>query len=101
MQIRKGMPGLKQAGKLANDRLQAHLLKYGYSPVPRTASLWKHNRSNVMFTLVVDDFGVKFVKQADAQHLIDALKDLYPITVDWTGAKYLGLTLDWNYRHGA
>ena len=84
MEIRKGMPGLKQAGKLANDRLQAHLLKYGYSPVPRTASLWKHNKTNVMFTLVVDDFGVRFTKKEDAQHLIDSLQALYLITVDWT-----------------
>ena len=97
MEIRKGMPGLKQAGKLANDRLQAHLLKYGYSPVPRTASLWKHDKTNVMFTLVVDDFGVRFTKKEDAQHLIDSLQALYPITVDWTGTKYLGLTLKWDY----
>ena len=41
MQIEKGMPGLKQAGKIANDRLKKHLAKYGYTPVPRTPALWK------------------------------------------------------------
>jgi hypothetical protein len=34
MEIRKGTPGLKQAGRIANDRLTLHLAKYGYSPVP-------------------------------------------------------------------
>ena len=42
MEIRKGMPGLKQAGKVANDRLITHLHKYGYSPCARTPALWKH-----------------------------------------------------------
>ena len=39
MEIRKGMPGLKQAGKVANTRLQKHLATYGYAPVPCTPSL--------------------------------------------------------------
>ena len=59
MQIEKGMPGLKQAGKIANDRLKAHLAKYGYTHVPRTPALWKHATRPTIFTLVVDDFGIK------------------------------------------
>jgi hypothetical protein len=39
LEIRKGMPGLKQAGKIANDRLTKHLGKYGYTPAPRTPAL--------------------------------------------------------------
>ena len=30
------MPGLKQAGRIANDQLKAHLAKFGFAPVPRT-----------------------------------------------------------------
>ena len=30
IEIRKGMPGLKQAGKIAHNRLKTHLEKYGY-----------------------------------------------------------------------
>ena len=97
MGICKGISGLKQAGKLANHCLQSHLLKYGYSPVPRTASLWKPNNKNVMFTLAVNNFGVRFPKKEDAHHLINALQTLYPITFDWTGAKYLGLYRAWDY----
>ena len=39
MEICTEMPGLEQAGKLAKKFLQSHLLKYGYSPVPRIMSL--------------------------------------------------------------
>ena len=47
IEIRKGMPGLKQAGKIANDRLTIHLAKHGYHPVPRTPSLWKHETDSI------------------------------------------------------
>ena len=60
VEIRKGMPGLKHAGKIANDRLTTHLAKHGYRPVPRIPSLWKHDTNSITFTLVVDDFGVKY-----------------------------------------
>ena len=97
IQIRKGMPGLKQAGRIANERLTKHLERYGYVPVDRTPSLWKHRTRPVTFTLVVDDFGVKYVGIEHFQHLKNALCDLYEITVDMSGSKYLGMTINWNY----
>ena len=36
----------------------------------------------VMFTLVVDDFGVKHVNKEDAEHLMSALKQNYEVTED-------------------
>jgi hypothetical protein len=101
LEIRKGMPGLKQAGRIANDRLTKHLLHYGYAPTPRTPALWKHHTLPISFTLVVDDFGVKFCNKHDATHLINALRDMYTISIDHTGSLYCGLTLDWDYaaRH--
>ena len=98
LQIRKGMPGLKQAGKIANARLTKHLARYGYRPCPFTPSLWKHYTRPISFTLVVDEFGVKYVGEKHFQHLRDALGDLYDITVDMTGSKYLGMTIEWNYE---
>ena len=97
IEIRKGMPGLKQAGKIANDRLTTHLARHGYHPVPRTPSLWKHETNSIYFTLVVDDFGIKYTKKADADHLLQALVKQYDITFDWEGKKYLGVDLDWDY----
>ena len=32
IKIRKGMPGLKQAGQIANERLTNHLAQYRYKP---------------------------------------------------------------------
>ena len=58
MEIRKSMPGLKQAGCIANDCLQLHLAKIGYAPVARTPSHLKHATKNIFFLLVVDNFGV-------------------------------------------
>ena len=94
VEIQKGMPGLKQAGKIAHDRLREHLKKYGYAPVQRTSALWKHNSRKIIFSLVIDDFGIKNIEKTDALHLIQALQDLYEITIDWNGKKYCGLTLD-------
>ena len=50
-----------------------------------------------MFTLVVDDFGIKYTDAADLQHLKHALKQKYEITSDNTGSLYCELTLEWNY----
>jgi hypothetical protein len=100
MEIRKGMPGLKQAGRIANDRLTKHLAAYGYAPVPRTRSLWKHHTRDIVFALVVDDFGVKYTNPDDAKHLLHALQAMYTVTEDWTGTLFLGITLEWDYVKG-
>ena len=52
LDIRKGMPGLKQSGRIANNRLKIHLSKFGYSPVARTSSLWKHATKDICFSLL-------------------------------------------------
>jgi hypothetical protein len=59
-EVRKGMYGLPQAGKLANGRLRKFLASFGYVPCPVTPGLWKHLHSNLMFTLVVDNFGIRY-----------------------------------------
>jgi hypothetical protein len=50
-----------------------------------------------MFTLVVDDFGVRYTNKADAQQLMHTLKTLYRVSEDWAGERYIGLTLKWDY----
>ena len=97
MAIRKGMPGLIQAGRIANDRLKIQLAQFGYVPVPRTPALWKHATRDIIFSLVVDDFGVKYVGKEDSDHLIQALKKQYTISMDWTGSLFCGLHIQWEY----
>ncbi len=55
--------------------------------------LFKHSSRDTMFTLVVDDFGIKYKTPDDAEHLIMCLQLLYEIKVDKTGSRYLGFTI--------
>ena len=98
MKIVKGMPGLKQASHLANERLVHHLAPYGYAPVQHTPSLWKHESNGILFALVVDDFGIKSTSDSPTNHLLQALRDKYQINVDPSGTKFLGFVLDWVAR---
>jgi len=43
VEIRRGMYGLPQAGKIANAQLQAFLAPHGYHPCPITPGLWTHD----------------------------------------------------------
>jgi hypothetical protein len=51
----------------------------------------------ISFTLVVDNFGVKYVKKEDANHLIASIKKTYTLTKDWSGTIYCGIALEWDY----
>jgi hypothetical protein len=99
VEIRKGMYGLPQAGTIANQRLEKHLAKYGYKPTYLTPGLWRHESRPITFSLVVDDFGVRYVGDQHAHHLITALEHLYTVSSNWTGSLYCGLTLDWDYTN--
>lgn len=97
VEICKGMYGLPLAGIIANTRLLAHLATADYHPVKHTAGLFSHATRPVSFCLTVDDFGVKYVGAHHAEHLFTTLRKLYTITTDWSGTKYCGLTLQWDY----
>jgi hypothetical protein len=51
-----------------------------------------------MFSLVVDDFGVQYVGQDNANHLFTTLQQQYSTLVDWDGTLYCGITLAWDYE---
>jgi hypothetical protein len=95
-QIDAGMYGLPHAGKLAQDRLIPHLAKHGYHQCEQTRCLFKHETRPISFTLVVDDFGIKYKGKEHADHLIAALSEIYTMTVDWTGSKYLGIVIKYD-----
>jgi hypothetical protein len=75
-----------------------HLSKYGYHPTKHTPGRFRHETRPVTFALVVDDFGVKYVDKANADHLVSAIQDLYTCTTDWTGSLYCALALNWDYQ---
>jgi hypothetical protein len=68
--------GLKQAGNLANQ-----------------LGIWLHKIRQIAFTLVVDDFAVKYVGKDNTHHLRNSLLRHYEITTDWGGTVYSGMTL--------
>jgi hypothetical protein len=47
----------------------------------------------------VDDFGVQYMGQKHAQHLIYALETEYTVSKYWTGGIYCGITLKWDYEN--
>jgi hypothetical protein len=99
--VTKGMYGLPHAGRLAQERLIAHLAPFGYYLAEHTPALFLHRTRPVSFVLVVDDFGIKVRGGREhADHLLDALRQLYTLKVDESGAQYVGLQLDWDYTPG-
>jgi hypothetical protein len=97
IEMRRAVWGLPQAGILANKHLRCKLEPFGYYESTNTPGLWRHKSRPLTFTLVVDNFGVKFVDKADVDHLISSIKTTYTLTEDWTGNLYCGITLDWDY----
>jgi hypothetical protein len=101
VEIRKGMYGLPQAGKIANDKLVKILAANGYHQSPHTPGLFKHESRPICFCLVVDDFGIKYEGKEHADHLIHTLTSAgYKITEDWEATKFCGIDLSWDYENG-
>lgn len=88
--------GLPQAGLLAQQRLITHLASAGYHQTD-TSCLFRHVANGTVFSLVVDDFGVKYTSLSGVNHLIHTLQTLYSITIDWKGSKYLGFAIAFDY----
>jgi len=93
------MYGLPQAGLLAQKLLEKRLGLHRYTQSKYTPGFWSHETRPISFSLVVDDFGVKYVGKEHADHLIAVLKEHYEITEDWEGTKYCGITFDWDYEN--
>jgi hypothetical protein len=99
IRIDKGMYGLPQAGRLANNLLVTRLAPHVYRPCQHTHGLWRQDTKPVTFTLVFDDFGIKYSGKENANHLLNALKENYEVTEDWAGKLYCGISLDWDYKN--
>jgi hypothetical protein len=99
LEIRRTVWGLPQAGILANKLLRKRLDLHGYYECVNTPGLSRHpTRPISTFSLIVDDFGIKYFGKEHAEHLIKCLKEKKKRTEDWTGdLLYCGITLKWNY----
>jgi hypothetical protein len=86
--IQKGMYGLPQAGIIAQQLLEKQLQQHGYCQSKTTPGWWKHDTRPHSFTLVVDDFGVKYVGKDNAQHLLDTVRQFYKCLCNWDSKQY-------------
>ncbi len=96
--IQKGMYGLPQAGIIAQQLLKKRLKAHGYSQSTITPGLWKHDTRPIIFSLIVNNFGVKYVGEENEQHLLDTVQKYYKCSCNWEGKQYCRLTIKWDYE---
>eukprot|EP00804_Cyclotella_cryptica_P030730 CCRYP_009145-RA/>CCRYP_009145-RA protein AED:0.43 eAED:0.43 QI:0/0/0/1/0/0/2/0/153 len=60
--------------------------------------LWKHKARPIHFVLVVDDFGIKYIKKADID-LVQTLEKYYDVTVNLDRKEYVKIELDCDYKN--
>ena len=73
MEIIRVMYGLPQAGILANNLPAQRLGNHGCYQVKNLPVLWLNSWISISFTLVVDNFGIGYIGQEHADHLMSAL----------------------------
>ncbi len=83
LKMRRAVWGLPQAGILANKTLRRKLAPFGYFEYVNTPGFWYHESCPISFTLIVDNFGVKYVNKDNVDHLIASIKTMYTLTEDW------------------
>lgn len=93
-QINRVWYGLKKGGKIAYDDLVQHLQKHGYVWAGKTDGLFTLITCNISFTLVVNNFGMKYTNKADVHHLIKIMKEKYTFKVDFEAKQYIGIQME-------
>jgi hypothetical protein len=53
----------------------------------------------ISFSLIVEDFTVKYVVKQHADHLRNALLKTYELATGWEATVYSGMTLKWDYKN--
>ena len=76
----KKVYGSVQAGIIEHEELNINLETYGYTPEQIKQGLWTHQDRDINFTLVVDNFVIKYRDKNDADHLIAELQGKYEVT---------------------
>ena len=81
------MYGHPASGRLANADLVQHLAAHGYAQDANVPCMFAHSKAPISFSLVVDDFGIKYTNDEDIADLVRVLKLKYQLRVDLTGSK--------------
>jgi hypothetical protein len=74
--IHQGMYGLPQAGTRnhCTGTIGKRLKEHGYTQSKTTPGLWTHEWHPITFSLVVDNFVVKYIGEEHAQHLLQMVQ---------------------------
>jgi hypothetical protein len=80
--------------------MEKRLNTKGYIQSKIVPGLWKHKMKKIQFMLVVEDFGIKYIREDDLDHLIKTLEKYYDVTLDKSGQEYVKINLDWDYTGG-
>ena len=94
VQLNNSLYGLPQAGKVSADKVIHLLSRHGYTQCAHTPCLYTHATNGLYFTLVVDDYLLKYHDKAAAEHLISILEKEYEVKVDWEAQRYLGMKIE-------
>ena len=95
-EIRKALYGLCESGYIPNVELKRILRSEGYVPSKFTPGLFTHKTREIVFSLVLDDFGVKYKKREDAEHLLKTIQGRYPVKAECDSTFHLGMTLEFD-----
>jgi hypothetical protein len=79
------MYGLQQARIIAQDLLAKRLKEHGYTQSKTMPGLWTHEWHPITLSLVVDNFGVKYIGEDYAQHLLQIVQKYYTCLLEKEG----------------
>ncbi len=95
--ICQGMYGLPQVVIIAQELLAKRQNEQGYTQSKTTPRLRTHEWRPITFSLIVDDFGVKYIGEEHAQYLLQMVQKYYTRLFETGGERYCGLTIKWDY----
>ena len=94
------MYGIPQTRRITHYSLVQHLEPHGCLPLNNTLVIWTHDSLPINFTLVINDFGVKYSGKEHALHIKSALEAKYKVTPDWDVKLYVRISIKWDYVKG-
>ena len=88
LKLKRGMPGLKQSGRVWNKTITAFFEKFGLYSIPADQSVFVNEDRSLIVALYVDDLVILAPTVEEMQPLKQALKDRFEMK-DLGEAKYL------------
>ena len=83
VEIRKVMYGLHKEAYVASAKLKRVLGLEVYTPSKFTPGLFTYKTREIVFSLVVDNFGAKYKMREDAEHWLKSIQGRYLVKVEW------------------